>query len=178
MQNVMFGANPTQHITQRTPSLLWSIGGGSIMIWGHFSSAGTGALTRIEGKMDGGKYRKKSQRKTCCPLLERWNWDGSSPFSMTTTRSTQPKLHWRGKRNKKINVFEWSSQSPGLNQIENLWYDLKIAVHQHSSCNLTELEQFCTEECVNIAQSRRAKLVETYPNRLTAVIAVKGASTK
>ena len=33
-------------------------GGGSIMLWGYFSSAGTGALVRMEGKMDGAKYRK------------------------------------------------------------------------------------------------------------------------
>ena len=28
------------------------------MLWGCSSSAGTGALVRIEGKMDGAKYRK------------------------------------------------------------------------------------------------------------------------
>ena len=81
-------------------------------------------------------------------------------------------------RNKKINVLEWASQSTDLYPIENLWHDLKIAVHQRFPCNLTELEQFCTEEWANIAQSRCAKLVETYPNRFTVVIAVKGASTK
>ena len=85
-------------------------------------------------------------------------------------------LEWL--RNKKINFLEWCSQSSDLNPIENLWHDLKIAVHHRSPDNLTELEQFYAEEWANIAQSRCARLVETYPIRLTAVIAVKGASTK
>lgn len=45
-------------------------------------------------------------------------------------------------QDKKVNVFEWPSQSPDLNPIENLWMDLKRAVHSRSPKNLTELEQF------------------------------------
>jgi hypothetical protein len=33
-------------------------GGGSIVLWGCFSMAGTGKLVRIKGKMNGPKYRK------------------------------------------------------------------------------------------------------------------------
>jgi hypothetical protein len=38
---------------------------------------------------------------------------------------------------------------------------------------LKELEQFCLEEW-----ARCAKLIETHPKRLAAVIAAKGGSTK
>jgi hypothetical protein len=33
-------------------------GGGSLMLWGCFSVAGIGRLVRIEGKMNGAKYRE------------------------------------------------------------------------------------------------------------------------
>ena len=31
--------------------------GGSIILWGSFSAAGTGKLVRIKGKLNGAKYR-------------------------------------------------------------------------------------------------------------------------
>ena len=43
---------PAHHPKNTIPTV--KHGGGSIMLWGCFSSAGTGALVRIEGKIDGG----------------------------------------------------------------------------------------------------------------------------
>ncbi|MBN3280925.1 TCB1 transposase, partial [Polyodon spathula] len=152
-------------------------GGGSIMLWGCFSSAGTGKLVRIEGKMDGAKYRQ---------ILEENLFQSAKDLKLgrkfTFQQDNDPKhkakatLEWL--KNKKVNVLEWPSQSPDLNPIENLWKDLKTAVHKRSPSNLRELEQICQEEWAQIAPSRCAKLVETYPKRLAAVIAAKGASTK
>ena len=39
-------------------------GGGSIMLWGCFSAAENGTLVKIEGKMNGAKYRELLM-KTC-----------------------------------------------------------------------------------------------------------------
>ena len=49
-------ANTAHHPENTIPAV--KHGGGSIMLWGCFSSAVTRKLVRIEGKMDGAKYRE------------------------------------------------------------------------------------------------------------------------
>ena len=56
-----------------------------------------------------------------------------------------------------------------LNPIEHVCRDLS---------NLTELDRICREDWEKLPKYRCAKLVASYPRRLEAVIAAKGASTK
>ena len=69
-----------------------------------------------------------------------------------------------------LNVLEWPSQNPDLNQIKHLWRDLKIAVQRRSPFNLTELERICRAEYEKLLKYRCAKLVASYPIRIKAVI--------
>lgn len=58
-----------------------------------------------------------------------------------------------------------------------MWHDLKIAVHQHSSSKLAELEQINKEEWVQKkCQSKCPKPIQKYQRWLRAVTAVKGLS--
>ena len=72
---------------------------------------------------------------------------------------------------KTLNVPEQPGYSFKLVRLENLWKDMKMAVQQWSTTYLTELEK---EKGANIVQSRCAKLLKTYPERLTAVITAIG----
>ena len=54
----LFGLNGKCHIWIKPGTIsMVKHGGGCIMLWGCFSVAGTGRLVRIEGKMNGAKYR-------------------------------------------------------------------------------------------------------------------------
>jgi hypothetical protein len=53
----LFGLNAKRHVWKK-PGNIPTVkhGGGSIMLWGCFSAAGTGRIVSIEAKMNGGKY--------------------------------------------------------------------------------------------------------------------------
>ena len=131
------------------------------MLWGCFSSAGTGKLVRIEGMMDGAKYREilggnLFQSSRDLRLGRRFTFQQDYDPKHTAKAT----LEWF--KGKHLNVLEWPSQSLDLNPIENLWYDLR----QLNPSNLKELELFCLEEWAKIPVARCAKLIETYPRDL------------
>ncbi len=134
------------HLSNTVPTV--KHGGGSIMLWGCFSAAGTGRLVAIE---------------------EKW----MRPSTGISLYLSLYSLH-----NNSMTVLEWPSQSPDLNPIEHLWRDLKMSVHQRLPSNLTELERICKEKWQRIPKSRCEKLVASFPKRLMAVLNQKGASTK
>lgn len=138
-------------------------GGGSIMLWGCFSSAGSGGSCKIDGIVNSSKYQDILVQ-TCWPFWESWRWRGMSHLDITVTWSTHPSQPRHGFRKEK--VLEWPSQSSDLSPIEILWNDLERAVHRKSQCNL---RKFVTK------RDGIPKFIETYSEGLATVINAKGS---
>ncbi len=150
---------------------------GTITLWGYISSAETGDLFKVDGIMISSKYQsilvhnlQASDRKLKMKKNFIFQHDNNPKH---TSKLTKEWLH-----QKMTEVLEWPSQSPDLNLTENLWGDLKRAVHRRCPRNLTDLEHFCEEERADIVKSRCAMLIDSYPKRLSGVIKSKGASIK
>ncbi len=141
------------------------------MLWGCFSSKGTGQLHRIKGTMDGAMYRQ-GQGIEASQGIENGSWMGIPAWQW-------PKTHGQGNKGvseeeKHIKVLEWPSQSSDLNPIENLWRELKVRVAKRQPWNLNDSERICKEEWDKIPPEMCANLVANYKKHLTSVIANKG----
>ena len=139
------------------------------MLWACFSSAGTGKLVRIEGMMDEAKYRDIFEGSVFQSFRDlRLEWRFTFQQDNDHKHTAKATLEWF--KEKHLNVLEWPSQSPDLNPIENLWYDLQRLLYTSGT--------HCLEEWAKIPVARCTKLIDTYPKRLAAVIAAKGGLTK
>ncbi|KAG2457851.1 TCB1 transposase, partial [Polypterus senegalus] len=181
----LFGVNARRHVWRKLGTAHHQAntiptvkhGGGSIMLWGCFSAAGTGRLVRIKGKMTAAMYRDILDENLFQSAID-LRLGRRFIFQQDNDPKQTAKISKEWLQDNSVNVLEWPSQSPDLNPIEHLWRDLKKAVHRRFPSNLMELERCCKEKWAKLAKGRCAKLVASYSKRLEAGIAAKGASTK
>ncbi|CAJ0940981.1 unnamed protein product [Ranitomeya imitator] len=78
-------------------------------------------------------------------------------------------------QNNSATILDWPSQSPDVNPIKHPWRDLKMAVHQRSLYNLTELDRICKEEWQRIPKSSQdgvQSVTTQFKNSLTSLIEI------
>ena len=110
-------------------------GGGSIMIWGYFSSKSTGELQIIHGRMNSCMYREileKNLQKSATSLGHGRN----SVLQRDNDPKHTAKLTKEWFENNGISNLNWPRQSPDLNPIENLRNTLKVKVHKQNPQNI------------------------------------------
>ncbi|KAF2363771.1 Reverse transcriptase domain [Trinorchestia longiramus] len=181
----LFGRNSTNHVWRHQneeykpkctiPTV--KFGGGSIMVWGCFSSSGVSKLHIIEGTMNGRKYREilEEQLLPSARLLKfkrGWKFQHDNDPKYTENETKE----WL--RMTKINILERPSQSPDMNPIGNLWRELKLKIQKRGLNNITDLKEISIEEWNKITPGTCKRLVVNYYKRLEAIINNKGYATK
>ena len=76
--------------------------------------------------------------------------------------------------------LEWPSNSPNLSPIEHIWYILKVMIQKMTPRPMTvpDIMVALRKAWEELDERVMNNLVESMPDRLTAVIEAKGGNTK
>lgn len=150
-------------------------GGGSVLVWGCMSAAGTGELRFIDGIMNSTMYCEILKEKML-PSLRKLGRKAVFQHDNDPKHTSKQTAAFLKKQ--KVKVMEWPSMSPDLNPIEHLWGILKRKVESRHVSNIQQLREIIADEWQNIPAETCVNLVNSMPSRIDAVIKNNGSHTK
>ena len=147
------------------------------MIWGAISVHGKAGLFFLPKgtTMNGNRYLNLLKDK----LETDFAIHGTTTLMHDGAPCHRAKLVSGWLQSKSIPVLPWPGNSPDLNPIENLWSVLKEKVAAMNPSSLEHLHQ-CIKGawCLQVTPDYCKTLIHSMPDRLAAVIAANGYSTK
>jgi len=152
-------------------------GGGSVLVWGCFSSHGVGKLVFIDGIMDHKMYiniLKENLKKSAedMGIGQHFYFQQDNDPKHTAYNTKMWLLYNVPKQ------FSTPPQSPDMNPIENLWSYLESRIRERHISSKVQLKEALLDEWTKIPRSLCKKLVDSMRRRLQAVIKAKGYATK
>lgn len=151
-------------------------GGGSVLIWGCFSHAGTGNLVKIEGIMRKEQYRNILEHDAVpsgSKLIGEnfiFRHDNDPKHTAALCKNYLQTLQ----TDNILSVMTWPPQSPDLNPIELLWDELDRRVRKASPTSKNALWESLQREWTQLDGETLSKLINRMPRIVRAVLPAKG----
>ena len=151
----------------------------SQMYWDCFCYHGLGPIIPLQGSITGAIHAETLE-KHAIPALLRFYPKGNGVFQEDNATPHTARVATAVHDSAGIKVLTWPPQSPDLNPIEHIWYEMKKSIHQQNfkPTSLSDLEQYVKEAWKSIPPEYYKKLIDTMPNRIKACIEASGYITK
>ncbi|KAG2206449.1 hypothetical protein INT46_006977 [Mucor plumbeus] len=167
-------------------SYYWSDGGdgGSVLFWGFITANGPGyGTTVMDGSVDLTVYVDILQTSLLDTLeyydmnrnVIRFQQDNATPHAFGITQD------WLSANDFIFGTIrDWPAQSPDLNSIEHVWYQLKRRLNTYPTRPTTkeELEACITSEWYKFTKNDCLKYIDSIPASIKAVIRSGGGPTR
>ena len=158
-------------------------GGGSVMVFGMFSSQGTTPLVRFYISARLHEFRVNAQiyknivQDHVVPIIQNSGFDRAT-FMQDNAPCHKAKVVMSYLSEQDFEIMDWPPQSPDLNPIENLWKTLGVKVMERNPTNTEDLWVKLQEEWSKISIENCQELIRSCSRRCAAVIESKGSFTK
>ena len=151
-------------------------GGGSVMVFGMFSSQGTTPLVRLQTRVNTQIYKNIVQDQVV-PIIQTLSFDWAT-IMQDNAPCHEAKVVLSYLSEQDFEIMDWPPQSPDLNPIENLWKTLVVKLMERNPTNTEDLWVKLQEEWSQISIEGCQELIRSCSRRCAAVIESKGSFTK
>ena len=149
-----------------------------VHVWGCLSENGFGELYCFTSNLNA-QLLCKIYKKALLPSVKKLF--GSEDPEWWLVEDNDPKHRSKVakelKKQKKIKILQWPSQSPDINCIENVWGLLKTKMTKYRCSKVSSFVRALKKEWKNLSQDYSQALVKSMKRRIEALIEAKGDYT-